>query len=61
MNPLLAIDWGTTALRGARLGAQAAVLEERHFERGIASVPAGGFEAVFDECFGDWMTPTRCA
>ena len=56
-RPLVAIDWGTSSLRGARLDAQAGVLEERAFARGILSVAAGGFAAVFDELFGDWMQP----
>jgi 2-dehydro-3-deoxygalactonokinase len=54
MNPLVAIDWGTSALRGARLGADGVVLEERRFDRGVASVAPNAFAAVFDECFGDW-------
>ena len=53
---LLAVDWGTTALRGARLDASGQVLEERRAERGILHVPAGAFAAVFDELFGDWWT-----
>ncbi|MFZ2648934.1 MAG: 2-dehydro-3-deoxygalactonokinase [Burkholderiaceae bacterium] len=56
MNPFVAIDWGTTALRGARLGGDGAVIEERSFERGAAGVAPAAFEAVFDEHFGDWMT-----
>jgi 2-dehydro-3-deoxygalactonokinase len=55
MKDLLAIDWGTSALRGARLGADGVVLDERSFARGVLSVPSGGFEAVFDEHFGDWV------
>ena len=51
---LLALDWGTTALRGARLDADGRVLEERAFGKGILSVPADGFPAAFDACFGDW-------
>lgn len=54
-RPLIAIDWGTSSLRGARLDGAGAVLEERAFSRGILSVPAGKFPAVFDELFGDWM------
>lgn len=57
MKPLIAIDWGTSALRGARLGVGGSVLEERPFPRGILTVPPGGFPAVFDEHFGDWMQP----
>nr|WP_315136397.1 2-dehydro-3-deoxygalactonokinase [uncultured Limnohabitans sp.] len=52
---LIAIDWGTTSLRGARLGPAGQVLESREFARGILSVPPGQFEAVFNELFGDWM------
>ena len=52
---LVAIDWGTSSLRGARLGDDGSVLEERSFARGILTVPAGGFAAVFDALFGDWM------
>lgn len=52
---LVAVDWGTSSLRGARLGAHGAVLEERSFPRGILSVAPGTFDAVFDECFGAWM------
>lgn len=55
---LLAVDWGTSSLRGALLDAQGRVLDERSFPRGILTVPAGGFPAVFDECFGDWMRAT---
>jgi 2-dehydro-3-deoxygalactonokinase len=52
---LIAIDWGTSSLRGARLGASGQVLESREFPRGILTVPPGQFEAVFHELFGDWM------
>ena len=54
-RPLIAIDWGTSSLRGARLDAAGAVVEERSFGRGILTVPAGGFSALFDELFGDWL------
>ena len=51
---LLAIDWGTSSLRGALLDAQGQVLEERSSAQGILSVPAGGFRDVFEAQFGDW-------
>ncbi len=54
-RPLSAIDWGTSSLRGARLDASGQVLESREFPRGILTMPAGQFEAVFHELFGDWM------
>ena len=55
-RPLIAIDWGTSSLRGARLAADGAILEERAFPRGILTVAAGRFPQVFDELFGDWMS-----
>ncbi len=54
-RPLIAIDWGTSSLRGTRLGASGQVLESREFPRGILTVPTGQFEAVFQELFGDWV------
>jgi 2-dehydro-3-deoxygalactonokinase len=54
-RPMIAIDWGTSSLRGARLGLAGQVLESREFARGILTVPPGQFEAVFHELFGDWM------
>ena len=58
----IGVDWGTSSLRGARFDERGAVLEERAFARGILTVPKGGFAAVFDELFGDWMASpgTRC-
>ncbi len=55
MRTLIAIDWGTTSLRGARLGSKGQVLDSREFSRGILSVAPGQFEAVFNQLFGDWM------
>ena len=52
---VVAIDWGTSSLRGARLDAQGAVLDERASLQGILNVPPGGFEAVFQAQFGDWL------
>ena len=59
MQRLIAIDWGTSSLRGALIenGSVAEVAQERTFARGILTVDAGGFPAVFESCFGDWMTP----
>lgn len=52
---LIGVDWGTSSLRAARLGAAGEVLEERSLPRGILTVAPGGFPAVFDEACGDWM------
>lgn len=62
MTRLVAIDWGTSSLRGALLDAQGHVLEERSDARGILNVPAGTFPEVFTALFGDWMQGghTRC-
>lgn len=61
MTRLLAVDWGSSSLRGALIEADGRVLEERSFARGILTVPAGEFPAVFESCFGDWMAPgTLC-
>lgn len=58
---LVALDWGTSSLRGALLDDDGRVLKERSFARGILTVDPGGFEAVFNSCFGDWMQPgTLC-
>jgi 2-dehydro-3-deoxygalactonokinase len=52
---LVAVDWGTSSLRVARIGADGAVLEERASERGILTVPAGAFPDVLRETCGDWL------
>jgi 2-dehydro-3-deoxygalactonokinase len=59
---LVAIDWGTSSLRGALLDADGRVLAEQSHPRGILTVPPGGFPEVFQSLFGEWMAPpgTRC-
>jgi 2-dehydro-3-deoxygalactonokinase len=59
---LVAVDWGTSSLRGALLDADGRVLEEQSHPRGILSVKPGGFTEVFETLFADWMKPqgTRC-
>ena len=52
---LLAIDWGSSSLRGAWLDEQGQTVEERTFPRGILTVAPGEFATVFEACFGDWM------
>ena len=56
MKHILAVDWGTSSLRGALLTQDGAVLDERFFDRGILTVAKGDFPAVFKSSFGDWMT-----
>jgi 2-dehydro-3-deoxygalactonokinase len=59
---LVAVDWGTSSLRGALLDPDGRVREEQSHPRGILSVKPGGFTEVFETLFGDWMRPpgTRC-
>ncbi|TMJ26903.1 MAG: 2-dehydro-3-deoxygalactonokinase [Alphaproteobacteria bacterium] len=62
MPHLIAVDWGTSSLRGARLDEAGRVLEEKTAPLGILNVPNGDFAGVFAAQFSDWMKPpgTRC-
>ncbi len=53
---LLAVDWGTSSLRGALLNSEGVVLEKRAFSQGILQVAHGQFQHVFEQRFGDWMS-----
>ncbi len=55
---LVAVDWGTSSFRAARLDGDGKVLEERALPRGILTVPEGGFATVFEAGCGDWMRAT---
>jgi 2-dehydro-3-deoxygalactonokinase len=55
---LIAIDWGTTSLRGALLDEVGRVLEEKSAPLGILNVPNGDFAGVFAAQFSDWMKST---
>jgi 2-dehydro-3-deoxygalactonokinase len=55
VKALVAIDWGTSSLRAARIDGSGQVLEQRASERGILTVPAGGFPGVLEETCGDWL------
>jgi 2-dehydro-3-deoxygalactonokinase len=52
---LIALDWGTTALRAYLLGGDGAVLDTRASSAGIMNLPAGGFDQAFDETCGAWL------
>lgn len=52
---LIAVDWGSSTLRGARLNAAGVVLEEATFPHGILSVAPGDFASLFNTCFGEWQ------
>jgi 2-dehydro-3-deoxygalactonokinase len=51
---LIALDWGTTALRAHLLGTGGAVLEARAEPWGIARLPEGGFAAAYDGIVHGW-------
>ena len=51
---LLAVDWGSSSLRGARLDGAGRVLEQRVFAQGVLSVAPGQFAGIFESAFGDW-------
>ena len=55
MRALVAVDWGTSSLRAARIAGDGTVLEQRASERGILTVPAGGFPGMLHEMCGDWL------
>jgi len=56
---LIALDWGTTALRAYLLDANGTVLDTRASSAGIMNLPRpaaeGGFDTVFDATCGAWL------
>lgn len=63
---LIALDWGTSALRAFRMGAQGHVLETRHRPWGIMNLPpaadhapepdsGAAFERALQDACGDWL------
>ncbi|RYZ01126.1 MAG: 2-dehydro-3-deoxygalactonokinase [Comamonadaceae bacterium] len=54
MTDLVALDWGTSSLRVARLRPDGTVLEEHASTDGILAVPAGGFPSVFERVTARW-------
>ncbi|HEV7990271.1 MAG TPA: 2-dehydro-3-deoxygalactonokinase [Gemmatimonadaceae bacterium] len=53
---LIALDWGTSALRGYLLGEDGVVLATRSEPWGIMQLPDGGFVAAFDSMTSEWRT-----
>lgn len=53
-KPLIALDWGTTRARAFLISGTGEVLERRIADRGIQSVPAGGYPEAFAELAGDF-------
>lgn len=52
-RPLIALDWGTTRARAFLIDVAGGVAARHSADRGIQSVPAGGFPAAFAEIAGD--------
>ena len=50
----VAVDWGTSSLRAARLDRHGKVHEDRFLPRGILTIPANGFASFFEAIFADW-------
>ncbi|GAB2907443.1 2-dehydro-3-deoxygalactonokinase [Paraburkholderia jirisanensis] len=59
---LIALDWGTTALRAYLFDAAGEVLDTRASTAGIMNLPLaaqdGGFDAAFDAVCGAWLKHT---
>lgn len=53
---LVAIDWGTSAARAYRLGANGRVLDRRSVPLGVRHVREGRFESALAKLIGDWPT-----
>lgn len=55
MPALIALDWGTTSLRGYLLGEDGEVMQRRHAERGILKVANGAFAQSYLEFCAGWV------
>ncbi len=55
MKHLIAIDWGTSSLRAARLDAQGQVVDERASAQGILTIAPGGFPDAFNALCNGWQ------
>lgn len=54
-DSLIALDWGTSALRGALLDAAGRVLERRDAPAGVQAVADGRFRQAFESLCSDWL------
>ena len=52
---LIALDWGTSALRAHLLSDGGALIEERRRPWGLLHLPEGGFAAALQGVAGDWL------
>ncbi|EYD70754.1 2-dehydro-3-deoxygalactonokinase [Limimaricola hongkongensis] len=51
----IALDWGTTHLRGWAMRRDGTVIEERGSPRGMGTLAPDGFEPALREMCGDWL------
>ena len=52
---LIGIDWGTTRLRGFRIGGEGALLERRESALGISQIREGAFDQALCALIADWQ------
>ena len=52
----IALDWGTTRLRGWLVDADGAVIDNIVSDDGIQSVAVGGFEVLLRACLAPWLS-----
>ncbi len=53
---LIAVDWGTSAMRAALLASDGTVIEDRAGGPGILAVTSGGFDAILSAHIASWQT-----
>ena len=62
MTPaLIALDWGTSSLRGYLMTRDGVIIGQRAGGRGIMQVTDGQFEAALNQLCGDWLAAHRSA
>ena len=52
---LIALDWGTSSLRGYLLGKDGVILQRKHADLGILKVTSGAFAQIYLEFCADWL------
>jgi 2-dehydro-3-deoxygalactonokinase len=56
MPTLIAIDWGTSAVRAWLMAADGHIIARRHTPQGVLSITNGGFAHAFDELVAPWIS-----
>ena len=52
---LIALDWGTSSLRGWLVGGDGRVLDRRQSSSGVLAVTAGGFRTAYEALCREWL------